>query len=53
MIRPDRAPANYLRDALSRLTDLADAANVANFHVVVREWHDDIVFAQVVPGRST
>jgi DNA mismatch repair protein MutS len=36
------------------LTDLADALpNVANFHVVVREWHDDIVFLRkVVPGRS-
>jgi DNA mismatch repair protein MutS len=36
------------------LTDLADALpNVANFHVVVREWKDDIVFLRkVVPGRS-
>ena len=36
------------------LTDLADALpNVANFHVVVREWNDDIVFLRkVVPGRS-
>ena len=36
------------------LTDLADALpNVANFHVVVREWQDDIVFLRkVVPGRS-
>jgi DNA mismatch repair protein MutS len=36
------------------LTDLADAvAGVANFHVVVREWNDDIVFLRkVVPGRS-
>ncbi len=36
------------------LTDLADAlSNVANFHVVVREWQDDIVFLRkVVPGRS-
>jgi len=36
------------------LTDLADALpNVANYHVVVREWHDDIVFLRkVVPGRS-
>jgi len=36
------------------LTDLADALpNVANFHVVVREWRDDIVFLRkVVPGRS-
>jgi DNA mismatch repair protein MutS len=36
------------------LTDLADALpNVANYHVVVREWNDDIVFLRkVVPGRS-
>ncbi|HEU4786861.1 MAG TPA: DNA mismatch repair protein MutS, partial [Gemmatimonadaceae bacterium] len=36
------------------LTDLADALpGIANFHVVVREWHDDIVFLRkVVPGRS-
>ncbi|CAN5509293.1 DNA mismatch repair protein MutS [soil metagenome] len=36
------------------LTDLADALpSVANFHVVVREWKDDIVFMRkVVPGRS-
>ena len=36
------------------LTDLADAQPaVANFHVVVREWKDDIVFLRkVVPGRS-
>jgi DNA mismatch repair protein MutS len=36
------------------LTDLADALpSVANFHVVAREWKDDIVFLRkVVPGRS-
>jgi DNA mismatch repair protein MutS len=36
------------------LTDLADGlSGVANFHVVVREWKDDIVFLRkVVPGRS-
>jgi DNA mismatch repair protein MutS len=36
------------------LTDLADGLpTVANFHVVVREWNDDIVFLRkVVPGRS-
>jgi DNA mismatch repair protein MutS len=36
------------------LTDLADALpGVANLHVVVREWKDDIVFLRkVVPGRS-
>ena len=36
------------------LTDLADALpSVSNFHVVVREWKDDIVFLRkVVAGRS-
>ena len=36
------------------LTDLADALpGVSNFHVVVREWKDDIVFLRkVVAGRS-
>jgi DNA mismatch repair protein MutS len=36
------------------LTDLADALpSVSNYHVVVREWKDDIVFLRkVVPGRS-
>ncbi len=36
------------------LTDLADGLpGVANYHVVVREWKDDIVFLRkVVPGRS-
>ncbi len=36
------------------LTDLADALpTVANFHVIVREWNDDIVFLRkVVAGRS-
>ena len=36
------------------LTDLADAqTSVANFHVVVREWKEDIVFLRkVVAGRS-
>jgi DNA mismatch repair protein MutS len=36
------------------LTDLADVhTGVINAHVVVREWHDDIVFLRkVVPGRS-
>jgi DNA mismatch repair protein MutS len=36
------------------LTDLADALpGVVNFHVVVREWNDGIVFLRkVVPGRS-
>ena len=36
------------------LTDLADALpSVANFHVVVREWKDDLVLLRkVVPGRA-
>jgi DNA mismatch repair protein MutS len=36
------------------LTDLADGIpGVVNYHVVVREWKDDIVFLRkVVPGRS-
>ncbi|HEY3884595.1 MAG TPA: DNA mismatch repair protein MutS, partial [Vicinamibacterales bacterium] len=36
------------------LTDLADALpNVANFHVIVREWKDDLVLLRkVVPGRA-
>ena len=36
------------------LTDLADAvAGVVNYHVVAREWNDDIVFLRrVEPGRS-
>lgn len=36
------------------LTDLADALpGVANYHVMVREWRDDIVFLRkVAPGRS-
>jgi DNA mismatch repair protein MutS len=36
------------------LTDLADGVpGVANAHVAVREWHDDIVFLRkVLPGRS-
>jgi DNA mismatch repair protein MutS len=36
------------------LTDLADALpGIANYHVAVREWRDEIVFLRkVVPGRS-
>jgi DNA mismatch repair protein MutS len=36
------------------LTDLADSLpGVVNFHVVAREWHDEIVFLRKVsPGRS-
>ena len=36
------------------LTDLADSLpGVVNYHVVAREWHDEIVFLRKVsPGRS-
>ena len=36
------------------LTDLADGIpGVVNYHVVAREWHDDIIFLRKVePGRS-
>jgi DNA mismatch repair protein MutS len=51
----DRArPKTIFATHYHELTDLADALpGVANFHVVVREWKDDIVFLRkVVPGRS-
>jgi DNA mismatch repair protein MutS len=51
----DRArPKTIFATHYHELTDLADALpGVANFHVVVREWQDDIVFLRkVVPGRS-
>jgi DNA mismatch repair protein MutS len=49
-VRPKTIFATHYHE----LTDLADALpNVANFHVVVREWQDDIIFLRkVVPGRS-
>jgi DNA mismatch repair protein MutS len=49
-VRPKTIFATHYHE----LTDLADALpGVANFHVIVREWHDDIVFLRkVVPGRS-
>ena len=49
-VRPKTIFATHYHE----LTDLADALpSVANFHVVVREWKDDIVFLRkVVPGRS-
>ncbi len=48
------APEDDLRHALPRAhRPRRRAAHVANFHVVVREWKDDIVFLRkVVPGRS-
>jgi DNA mismatch repair protein MutS len=51
----DRArPKTIFATHYHELTDLADAIpGVVNFHVVVREWKDDIVFLRkVVPGRS-
>ena len=51
---PRARPKTIFATHYHELTDLADALpNVANYHVVVREWQDDIVFLRkVVPGRS-
>ncbi|MEP6918124.1 MAG: DNA mismatch repair protein MutS, partial [Acidobacteriota bacterium] len=51
---PRARPKTIFATHYHELTDLADAIpGVANFHVVVREWKDDIVFLRkVVPGRS-
>jgi DNA mismatch repair protein MutS len=51
---PKARPKTIFATHYHELTDLADALrSVANFHVVVREWKDDIVFLRkVVPGRS-
>src|SRR6476660_605497 len=51
---PAARPRTIFATHYHELTDLADALpNVANFHVVVREWQDDIVFLRkIVPGRS-
>jgi DNA mismatch repair protein MutS len=51
---PKARPKTIFATHYHELTDLADALpTVANFHVVVREWQDDIVFLRkVVPGRS-
>jgi DNA mismatch repair protein MutS len=51
---PRARPKTIFATHYHELTDLADALPaVANFHVVVREWKDDIVFLRkVVPGRS-
>jgi DNA mismatch repair protein MutS len=51
---PRARPKTIFATHYHELTDLADAIpSVANFHVVVREWKDDIVFLRkVVAGRS-
>ena len=51
---PRARPKTIFATHYHELTDLADALpSVANFHVVVREWKDDIVFLRkVVAGRS-
>jgi DNA mismatch repair protein MutS len=51
---PRARPKTIFATHYHELTDLADALpSVANFHVVVREWNDDIVFLRkVTPGRS-
>jgi DNA mismatch repair protein MutS len=47
-------PKSVFATHYHELTDLADALpSVANFHVVVREWKDDLVLLRkVVPGRA-
>jgi DNA mismatch repair protein MutS len=51
---PKARPKTIFATHYHELTDLADAlTNVANFHVVVREWKDDLVLLRkVVPGRA-
>ncbi len=51
---PRARPKTIFATHYHELTDLADAVpGVANYHVVVREWKEDIVFLRkVVPGRS-
>ena len=51
---PKARPKTIFATHYHELTDLADGvSSVANFHVVAREWKDDIVFLRkVVPGRS-
>jgi DNA mismatch repair protein MutS len=51
---PKARPKTIFATHYHELTDLADALpSVANYHVVVREWKDDIVFLRkVTPGRS-
>ena len=51
---PRSRPKTIFATHYHELTDLADAVpSVANFHVVVREWKDDLVLLRkVVPGRA-
>jgi DNA mismatch repair protein MutS len=51
---PKAKPKTIFATHYHELTDLADAIpGVANFHVVVREWKDDLVLLRkVVPGRA-
>ena len=51
---PAARPRTLFATHYHELTDLADARpGVANAHVLVREWHDDILFLRkVVDGRS-
>jgi DNA mismatch repair protein MutS len=51
---PRARPKTIFATHYHELTDLADALpTVANFHVVVREWKDDLVLLRkVVPGRA-
>ena len=51
---PTARPKTLFATHYHELTDLADSlAGVVNFHVAVREWHDDIVFLRkIMPGRS-
>jgi DNA mismatch repair protein MutS len=51
---PKARPKTIFATHYHELTDLADAIpGVANFHVVVREWKDDLVLLRkVVPGRA-
>ena len=51
---PRARPKTIFATHYHELTDLADAVpGVANFHVVVREWKDELVLLRkVVPGRA-
>src|SRR5260221_468246 len=51
---PTARPKTIFATHYHELTDLPDALpGVANFHVVVREWKDDLVLLRkVVPGRA-